>query len=246
MATHPADAAARGVAAGDAVRVFNDRGACLATAVLSEDIRPGVIQLSTGAWLDPGVRGEPGAMCKHGKPHLRPALRAGDVPIARTAQRGPNGGTPPCRSSDWNPGTTGPGRCRRPGVSVPRRCAVRTTRALSTPSCPRRGCALADSPKQQAGGPNGEREAGRAQYEGEPEPWLCGPRRSRGRPRFGHEPENRTWTVDESRPRKDDDRLDELEIHSEFRVTFRTGADSLPSTSTCPNLRRTIVERRVQ
>ena len=49
---HLADAATRGVAAGDAIRVFNDRGACLATAVLSGDIRPGVIQLSTGVSRD--------------------------------------------------------------------------------------------------------------------------------------------------------------------------------------------------
>ena len=70
VAMHPDDAAARGVVAGDAVRVFNDRGACLATAVLNEDIRRGVVQLATGAWFDPEVRGEPGAMCKHGNPNV--------------------------------------------------------------------------------------------------------------------------------------------------------------------------------
>ena len=70
VAMHPDDAAARGIAAGDAVRVFNDRGACLATAVLSEDIRQGVVQLATGAWLDPEVRGEPGSLCKHGNPNV--------------------------------------------------------------------------------------------------------------------------------------------------------------------------------
>ena len=37
---HPADAAARGIADGDLVRVFNDRGACLAAARLSDRIRP--------------------------------------------------------------------------------------------------------------------------------------------------------------------------------------------------------------
>ena len=50
---HPDDAAARGINAGDIVRVFNDRGACLAGAVLSEELSPGVAQLSTGAWYDP-------------------------------------------------------------------------------------------------------------------------------------------------------------------------------------------------
>ena len=50
---HPQDAAARGITDGDIVRLYNDRGACLAGAVLSEALRPGVVQLSTGAWYDP-------------------------------------------------------------------------------------------------------------------------------------------------------------------------------------------------
>lgn len=51
---HPADASERDIADGDIVRVYNDRGACLAGAVLSEDLRPGVVCLPTGAWFDPG------------------------------------------------------------------------------------------------------------------------------------------------------------------------------------------------
>lgn len=47
------DAAARGIENGDVVRLYNDRGACLAGAVVSDGIRPGVIQLATGAWFDP-------------------------------------------------------------------------------------------------------------------------------------------------------------------------------------------------
>jgi len=67
---HPADAAARGLAAGDVVRVFNARGACLAGLVLSDDLMPGVVQLSTGAWYDPDRPGEIGALCKHGNPNV--------------------------------------------------------------------------------------------------------------------------------------------------------------------------------
>ena len=37
---HPSDAAARGIADGDVVRVFNDRGACLAGAVLDDGAAP--------------------------------------------------------------------------------------------------------------------------------------------------------------------------------------------------------------
>jgi biotin/methionine sulfoxide reductase len=63
---HPDDAAARGVAGGDVVRVFNDRGACLAGAVISDAVMPGVVQLSTGAWYDPDEDG----MCRHGNPNV--------------------------------------------------------------------------------------------------------------------------------------------------------------------------------
>jgi biotin/methionine sulfoxide reductase len=67
---HPADAAARGIADGDVVRVFNDRGACLAGAVLSDGVRRGVVQLSTGAWYDPLDPADPDAMCVHGNPNV--------------------------------------------------------------------------------------------------------------------------------------------------------------------------------
>ncbi|RMH51889.1 MAG: Asp-tRNA(Asn)/Glu-tRNA(Gln) amidotransferase GatCAB subunit C [Alphaproteobacteria bacterium] len=67
---HPEDAARRGLAAGDVVRVFNDRGACLAGVVISDALRPGVVRLSTGAWYDPDRPGEPDALCKHGNPNV--------------------------------------------------------------------------------------------------------------------------------------------------------------------------------
>ena len=48
---NPADARARGIADGQTVRLWNARGACLATAQLSPDTAPGVAVLPTGAWL---------------------------------------------------------------------------------------------------------------------------------------------------------------------------------------------------
>jgi biotin/methionine sulfoxide reductase len=66
---HPDDAAARGISDGDVVRVFNDRGSTLAGVVLSEDVRPQVIQLSTGAWYDPLDPADPDSMCVHGNPN---------------------------------------------------------------------------------------------------------------------------------------------------------------------------------
>jgi anaerobic selenocysteine-containing dehydrogenase len=47
---HPADAAARGIAAGDPVRVWNDLGEVRTTARLSADLRPGVVLLPKGLW----------------------------------------------------------------------------------------------------------------------------------------------------------------------------------------------------
>jgi biotin/methionine sulfoxide reductase len=67
---HPRDAAARGIGGGDIVRLFNDRGACLAGAVLSETLRPGVVQLSTGAWYDPDDPAAEKPLCVHGNPNV--------------------------------------------------------------------------------------------------------------------------------------------------------------------------------
>jgi biotin/methionine sulfoxide reductase len=67
---NPTDAAARGLAEGDVVRVFNDRGACLAGVVVDERLRPGVVQLSTGAWYDPEDPADLDAMCVHGNPNV--------------------------------------------------------------------------------------------------------------------------------------------------------------------------------
>jgi len=63
---HPADAARRRIANGEVVRVFNDRGACLAGAVVTDRIQPGVVQIATGAWYDPETPGASGSLCKHG------------------------------------------------------------------------------------------------------------------------------------------------------------------------------------
>jgi biotin/methionine sulfoxide reductase len=70
---HPRDAEARGIADGDVVRLFNDRGACLAGAVVTDLVMPGVVQLATGAWYSPAPDGTPGgngAFCVHGNPNV--------------------------------------------------------------------------------------------------------------------------------------------------------------------------------
>jgi biotin/methionine sulfoxide reductase len=67
---HPADAAARGITDGDIVRLYNERGACLAGAVLSNALRRGVVQLSTGAWYDPQDPAADRPLCIHGNPNV--------------------------------------------------------------------------------------------------------------------------------------------------------------------------------
>ena len=67
---HPAAAAARGIAQGDIVRLFNEIGACLASAHLCTDMREDVVQLPTGAWYDPAVDDQGRPMCAHGNPNV--------------------------------------------------------------------------------------------------------------------------------------------------------------------------------
>lgn len=67
---HPVDAAARGIVDRDVVRVFNDRGSFLAGVAISDDVRPQVVQISTGAWYDPLDPADPDSMCVHGNPNV--------------------------------------------------------------------------------------------------------------------------------------------------------------------------------
>ncbi|ULN50216.1 molybdopterin guanine dinucleotide-containing S/N-oxide reductase [Mycolicibacterium goodii] len=67
---HPSDAAARGLTDGEVVRVFNDRGACLAGVVIDDGMLPRVVQLSTGAWYDPADPADPDSLCLHGNPNV--------------------------------------------------------------------------------------------------------------------------------------------------------------------------------
>jgi biotin/methionine sulfoxide reductase len=67
---HPTDAEFRGIVTGDVVRVFNDRGSCLAGALLDDCIRPSVVQLPTGAWFDPVDLAAGDSMCNNGNPNV--------------------------------------------------------------------------------------------------------------------------------------------------------------------------------
>ena len=80
---HPNDAVSRGICDGDLVRLYNGRGSCLAGAKLSENIRPGVLCLSTGAWFDPVNPGKIGSLDKHGNPNVL-TLDKGSSKLAQT------------------------------------------------------------------------------------------------------------------------------------------------------------------
>jgi biotin/methionine sulfoxide reductase len=67
---YPSDAAARGIQDGDIVRLFNSRGACLACAAVTDNVMPGVVQLPTGAWFDPGTDQSGRPLCLHGNPNV--------------------------------------------------------------------------------------------------------------------------------------------------------------------------------
>ncbi|MEF2073762.1 molybdopterin-dependent oxidoreductase [Consotaella aegiceratis] len=70
LTMHPVDAAARGLTDGQIVRVFNDRGACLAGLELSDAIMPGVVRMATGAWYDAEDYGSPNPLEKAGNPNV--------------------------------------------------------------------------------------------------------------------------------------------------------------------------------
>jgi biotin/methionine sulfoxide reductase len=116
---HPTDAASRGIADGDVVRLFNDRGACLAGARLSADVRPGVVVLATGAWFDPETPGVAGSLDRHGNPNVLTADRG-----ASSLSQGPSPGTTLVEVTS-DDGLPPPVRCFEPPVIVADRDAGR-------------------------------------------------------------------------------------------------------------------------
>lgn len=70
LTMHPDDAAMRGLRPGALVRVFNQRGACVAGLVVADSVMPGVVQIPTGATYDPYTHPELGEICLHGNPNV--------------------------------------------------------------------------------------------------------------------------------------------------------------------------------
>ncbi len=76
------DAEARGIKDGDILRVFNGRGQILTGAIVTDDIRPGVIRVQEGAWYDPEDITDPKTLCKYGDPNVLSI----DIGTSRLAQ----------------------------------------------------------------------------------------------------------------------------------------------------------------
>ncbi|MFC5337054.1 molybdopterin-dependent oxidoreductase [Leucobacter denitrificans] len=77
---NPQDAKARGLVEGDIVRIFNDRGSCLAGLAISDALLENVAQIATGAWYDPDPN-DP-SFCRHGNPNVLTP----DLPTSRLSQ----------------------------------------------------------------------------------------------------------------------------------------------------------------
>ncbi|MBB2902691.1 biotin/methionine sulfoxide reductase [Kineococcus radiotolerans] len=63
---HARDAAARGLADGQVVVLRSRRGSCLGGLVVSDAVREGVVQMSTGSWFDPVAGAAAGVTCGYG------------------------------------------------------------------------------------------------------------------------------------------------------------------------------------
>jgi len=82
------DAAKYGIVQGDLVEVYNDRGTVLAGAVVTEDIREGVVAIEEGAWYSPENSMDENSRDNSGQPNVltssRPTSQASQSCTANT------------------------------------------------------------------------------------------------------------------------------------------------------------------
>ncbi len=85
---NPEDAKKFGVKNGDLVEVYNKRGKILAGAVVTKDIRPGVVAIEEGAWYSPENISEVGSRCNSGHCNIltssRPSSQMAQATSANT------------------------------------------------------------------------------------------------------------------------------------------------------------------
>jgi len=85
---NPKDAKKYGVTNGDLVEVYNARGKVLAGAVVTEDIRPGVVAIEEGAWYSAENSGDSKSRCNSGHCNVltssRPSSQMAQATTANT------------------------------------------------------------------------------------------------------------------------------------------------------------------
>ena len=76
-------------------------GACLAGVIVSEDVRPGVVRMQTGAWYDPLEPGKAGSLDRHGNPNVltqdRGTSKLGRAHLPKACWSRSNAGMAICR-----------------------------------------------------------------------------------------------------------------------------------------------------
>lgn len=86
---NPKDAKAKGIKNGDLVRVFNKRGQVLAGAIVTDDLKQGVVKLQEGAWYAPENPNVEGSICTNGCANVLtidiPTSKLADGNISHTA-----------------------------------------------------------------------------------------------------------------------------------------------------------------
>lgn len=83
------DAKAKGIKEGDLVRVFNERGQILTGAVITDNLKSGVIRVQEGAWYAPLEPEKEGSLCTNGCANVLtidiPSSKLGNGNISHTA-----------------------------------------------------------------------------------------------------------------------------------------------------------------
>lgn len=88
LTMHPNAAASRDLQAGDIVKIYNDRGACLAGVALDKNVREDIVALPTGAWFAPEDPSIDGSLELAGNPNVLTP----DIGTSKLAQ-GPSANT---------------------------------------------------------------------------------------------------------------------------------------------------------
>ncbi|RXK01101.1 trimethylamine-N-oxide reductase TorA [Arcobacter sp. CECT 8986] len=75
------DAKAKGIKSGDIVRVFNERGEILTGAIVTDNLKKGIVRVQEGAWYNPLNKAEKNSLCINGSANILTK----DIPTSKLA-----------------------------------------------------------------------------------------------------------------------------------------------------------------